>query len=56
MYFVVNTSVMETRLTELTFKENIKAKVIIGVNEFAFSGQVLKKPLGAGEAMLMIEE
>lgn len=56
MYFVVNTSVMETRLTELTFKETIKAKVIIGVNEFAFSGQVLKKPLGAGEAMLMIEE
>lgn len=56
MYYVVNTSVMETRLTELTFKENIKAKVIIGVNEFAFSGQVLKKPLGAGEAMLMIEE
>ena len=56
MYFVVNTSVMETRLTELTFKENIKAKVMIGVNEFAFSGQVLKKPLGAGEAMLMIEE
>ena len=56
MYYVVNTSVMETRLTELTFKETIKAKVIIGVNEFAFSGQVLKKPLSAGEAMLMIEE
>jgi hypothetical protein len=29
---------------------------MIGVNEFAFSGQVLKKPLGAGEAMLVIEE
>ena len=56
MYFVVNTSVMETRLTELTFKEEIKAKVIIGLNEFVFSGQVLNKPLGAGEAMLIIEE
>ena len=56
MYFVVNTSVMETRLTELTFKEEIKAKVIIGLNEFVFSGQVLNKPLGAGEAMLVIEE
>ena len=56
MYFVVNTSVMETRLTELTFKEEIKAKVIIGLNEFVFSGQVLNKPLGAGEAMLVVEE
>ena len=56
MYFVVNTSVMETRLIELTFKEEIKAKVIIGLNEFVFSGQVLNKPLGAGEAMLVVEE
>jgi hypothetical protein len=56
MYLVVNTSVMETRLTELSFKEEIKAKLIIGLNEDSFSGQELKKPLGAGESMLIIEE
>lgn len=56
MYLVVNTSVTETRLTELSFKEEVKAKVIVGLNEFAFSGRALNKPLGAGEAMLVMEE
>ena len=56
MYYVVNTSVMEPRVIELSFKQEIKAKVIAGYNEFAFSGAVLNKPLAAGEAMLIIEE
>ena len=56
MYLVVNTSVMEHRVIELSFKQAIKAKVIAGYNEFAFSGKELNKPLGAGEAMLIIEE
>ena len=56
MYLVVNTSVMEHRVIELSFKQAIKAKVIAGYNEFAFSGKELNKSLGAGEAMLIIEE
>lgn len=56
MYFVVNTSVTETRVTELVFKADIRARSITGLNESAFVGRALKKPLGAGEAMLVIEE
>lgn len=56
MYYVVNTSVFETRLTEITFKKDVKLKGITGLNEFAFSGKALNKSLAAGEAMLLIEE
>ena len=56
MYLVVNTSVTETRVIELSFKEDVTAKVIVGLQEEVFSGQALSKPLGAGEAMLIIEQ
>ena len=56
MYFIVNTSVTETRFIELAFKKEIKAKVIVGKNEFTFVGQQLNQSIGEGEFALVIEE
>lgn len=56
MYYVVNTSVFETRLCELYFKSEIRAKIISGLEETAWDGDALLKPIAPGEAILVIEE
>ena len=47
---------IKTTTNKVKRAEEIKAKIIVGVSEIDFAGKTLNKPLGAGEAMLLIEE
>ena len=55
MYYAVNTSVFETKVLEFTFKQSIKAELLIGTQKSAFEGAELKLPVGPGEGVLIAE-
>lgn len=56
MYYVVNTSVFESRLCELYFKEEIAAKIIAGTEERLWKGDAFLEPIAPGDAVLIVEE
>ncbi len=56
MYYMVNTSVLESRVCHIAFNKKIRAKLIRGLAETEFIGDDLYKPLAAGEGLLIVEE
>ena len=56
MYYLVNTSVLETRVLELYFNKEISAEVIIGTEKTEFTGSEIIRPIAPGEGMLIVEK
>lgn len=56
MYYVVNTSILESRANQLGFKKPVTADVIDGKVKTEFKGDKLNIVIAPGEAVLIIEK
>ncbi len=56
MYYLVNTSVTETRVLEVSFKKDVDCSIVVGTETFDFQGKDVKRAIAPGEGMLIIEK
>ena len=56
MYYLVNTSVTETRVLEVSFKKEVDCSIVVGTETFDFQGKDVKRAIAPGEGMLIIEK